>query len=249
MTKNKSKIGVCPLCGEEKELILSHIIPKFCYRRLKNTDESGNLWLLLDKTTKVQDEFREYLLCHECDNKFSKAENKFKRTLDNIDKHRGPYFNFGEYKSSLVKYDKDIKTTLVFILYKAHISSKYKNFSLGNKFHKIAKDFLLDEINDNNEVFPFMIGEYNGQKEQEYLTKAICFPKLKKVYQINFIELILYGYQFLIKVDSRPPKYFRELYNTNHICISELPVDDLAKHFNEKIALQKKIAKRSRVNA
>ena len=69
------KLQKCALCGENKELQLSHIVPKFIGRHLKGTSignvrsgESGKV---------VQDLEKHYMLCHECEELFSANERWF----------------------------------------------------------------------------------------------------------------------------------------------------------------------------
>lgn len=69
------KLEKCALCDEIKELQLSHIVPKFIGRYLKSTaignirsGENGRI---------VQDLEKHYMLCHDCEEKFSAAEKWF----------------------------------------------------------------------------------------------------------------------------------------------------------------------------
>lgn len=69
------KLQRCALCDEPKELQLSHIVPKFIGRHLKETSignvrsgESGRI---------VQDLEKHYMLCHNCEERFSVCEKWF----------------------------------------------------------------------------------------------------------------------------------------------------------------------------
>lgn len=66
----------CALCGEEKEIQLSHIIPKFIGRHLKKTSV-GNIRSTEDPNKTVQDLEKHYLLCHDCEERFSASERWF----------------------------------------------------------------------------------------------------------------------------------------------------------------------------
>lgn len=72
--------GKCALCGTEAELQLSHIIPKFAGRYLKETS-IGNIRNHALAERIVQDIEKHYLLCHECEELFSASERYFANTL------------------------------------------------------------------------------------------------------------------------------------------------------------------------
>lgn len=67
------RYGKCALCGTEAELQLSHIIPKFVGRYLKETS-IGNIRNHALSERVVQDIEKHYLLCHECEELFSAGE-------------------------------------------------------------------------------------------------------------------------------------------------------------------------------
>lgn len=70
---NQYALKKCALCGEEKELQLSHIVPKFVGRHLKKTSV-GNIRSIEDPNKTVQDLEKHYLLCHDCEELFSASE-------------------------------------------------------------------------------------------------------------------------------------------------------------------------------
>lgn len=63
-------MGKCALCGEDKELQLSHIIPKFIGKYLKNTS-IGNIRSHENPNRIAQDIEKHYMLCHDCEELFS----------------------------------------------------------------------------------------------------------------------------------------------------------------------------------
>ncbi len=64
----------CSLCGEDKELRASHIIPKFVGKWLKKTSATGYMVSRLEPAKRVQDLPTSPLLCSDCEERFSKAE-------------------------------------------------------------------------------------------------------------------------------------------------------------------------------
>ncbi|WP_213996135.1 hypothetical protein [Tepidanaerobacter syntrophicus] len=72
----REMIGKCALCYRERELQLSHIIPKFVIRYLKKTSV-GNIRRTDNPNKVVQDGEKRYLLCKECEERFNSAETLF----------------------------------------------------------------------------------------------------------------------------------------------------------------------------
>jgi len=71
---------ICALCDKRRELQLSHIVPKFVFTwHKKNT--SNHLRSSEEPNKRVQDGLKEYLLCCECEQKFSSWEDKFAREV------------------------------------------------------------------------------------------------------------------------------------------------------------------------
>ena len=70
----------CALCGEENEIKLSHIVPAFVGRHLKKTSV-GNIRNMEDPNKTVQDLEKHYLLCHDCEERFSASERWFAREV------------------------------------------------------------------------------------------------------------------------------------------------------------------------
>jgi hypothetical protein len=73
-------MGKCALCGEDKELQLSHIIPKFIGKYLKNTS-IGNIRSHENPNRIAQDIEKHYMLCHDCEELFSASERYFANTI------------------------------------------------------------------------------------------------------------------------------------------------------------------------
>lgn len=73
-------LGICALCKKKECIQLSHIVPKFIDRNLKKTSVSrirntGNL------NKPVQDIEKHYLLCHDCEELFSRSETWFSNNI------------------------------------------------------------------------------------------------------------------------------------------------------------------------
>ncbi len=74
-------MDICGLCGFEKNLRESHIIPKFVFDWIKGTSATGYLRQAIKINKRIQDGPKEKLLCDDCELKFSKLENYFAREI------------------------------------------------------------------------------------------------------------------------------------------------------------------------
>ena len=70
-------IGSCSLCGQDRDLQKSHIIPKFVGKWLKKTSATGFLVHADNASKRVQDLITLPLLCHDCEERFSNFETYF----------------------------------------------------------------------------------------------------------------------------------------------------------------------------
>lgn len=115
MSKTKRKVvGVCPMCGETKELIQSHIIPALVIRALKEHG-SGRLRRSQSMDRIVQDGKKPYLLCRPCDNRHSGSETKFNTRLylPLLNGDHGP-----------IEYGQWLKNFIIFTTYKSLICAR-----------------------------------------------------------------------------------------------------------------------------
>ena len=74
------KLNKCALCGEEKEIKLSHIIPKFVGKNLKKTS-AGAIRSTENPNQVVQDTEKHYLMCADCEERFSANETWFANNI------------------------------------------------------------------------------------------------------------------------------------------------------------------------
>ena len=152
----KTQIGQCALCGQRKELQLSHIIPKFVGRKLKSP--SGNIRSTQQPNKVSQDIEKHFLLCHDCEELFSAKERWFSNAI------------FSPYQDHC-KIEFDYDESLTYFIISLSWRSLYldlKEFSSNPKFNqdilgtllyseKIMRDYLLGKRKDigtiENHVF------------------------------------------------------------------------------------------------
>ena len=82
-SKNFPSLNECPLCHQNLPPRESHIIPKLFGRELKKRSNSQTLidGINPQKNPKPQDTSKEYLLCHQCEQLFSKWETRFRNKV------------------------------------------------------------------------------------------------------------------------------------------------------------------------
>lgn len=67
-------VGECRLCGQQKKLCNSHIIPGFVGKWIKETSVTGYLRQAVNPNVRRQDMFKEYLFCENCEKLFCETE-------------------------------------------------------------------------------------------------------------------------------------------------------------------------------
>ena len=92
----KTQYGRCALCGQNRDLQLSHIVPHFVGRKLIKTSP-GSIRSSNEPNRIKQDIYKEYMLCSECEERFSAKETWFANCIFN------PYV---DKKERLFDYDK-----------------------------------------------------------------------------------------------------------------------------------------------
>lgn len=158
----------CALClrpFEPKEL--SHIVPAFVYRWLKATSVTGFLRYGPSMNRRAQDGIKDYFLCEECEDRFSRYENIFAKEL---------FYPFVEDSSVCVEYGEDILKFAVSVSWRVlaygRRNDRMKHFR-GRHEGAIAtaldswRGYLLGTVGDvgRNEIhlLPFSgVVEYSG---------------------------------------------------------------------------------------
>jgi len=110
----------CSLCGQEKELQESHLIPKFVGKWIKNTSATGYLAKADEASKRVQDLITLRILCHDCEERFSKFETYFANEI---------FFPFHEKKIRAFEYDARLELFAISLSWRA-LKLNYDEFKL-----------------------------------------------------------------------------------------------------------------------
>lgn len=71
----------CRLCQTDSDLQLSHILPAFTYRWLRESSGNGHIRNSVEPNKRVQDGLKRYWLCASCEGLFSRHETAFANRL------------------------------------------------------------------------------------------------------------------------------------------------------------------------
>lgn len=138
--------GQCRLCGVESALQLSHILPAFVTRWLRESSGTGKIRLGTSPNRRVQDGPRRHWLCTSCESRLSRSETSFAEKLFY------PYVNGG---SSHFVYGEWLLHFCVSISWR--VLQHYKDESALNNYEpdviaciaeaeRTWKAFLLDQL-------------------------------------------------------------------------------------------------------
>lgn len=163
----------CALCGEKAEIQLSHIIPKFIGKHLKKTS-IGNIRSMEDPNKTVQDLEKHYLLCHDCEERFSASERWFANNIFYPWK-KNHEINFS-YESLLHYFVTSLSWRSLYLdimnyVRDGNIDVQKLNIMINSE--KIMKEYLLKKRTDigkiENHIFFFeRIAEVEGENAEKF---------------------------------------------------------------------------------
>lgn len=163
---------ICELHKQEANLCESHIIPKFVFKWMKSTGTS-RLRQIKTLNTPQQDGIKKYMLCQECENKFSKAEKWFN------EKVFIPYLKDNTFK---VKNDKNLEYFIISILWRViklfkDDGNDYRFLNNLNEAEKEWSEYLIHDgelSKYKNSHFILINSEYWISKKTDlYFSRAV----------------------------------------------------------------------------
>lgn len=227
-------LGICKYCGEEKELIKSHIIPKCLYK----LPEFGRLITIETVTKNVnkvnhQNGLKEPLLCSKCDKELGVLD-EYANIILSSEYKRHPFKEVGNIKTFLMlQNDFDyvkLRKFFISLIWRASISS-IVNFSLG-KYEKVALEILKGEIQDDPNLFiPVVLRKATGTQVDNVtlMFKKSLLGKKGCVFRFpNYEILIVTNSQN--SNDNKAMELFRSLFTEREFLIVEsndMTLDDI----------------------
>ncbi|WPD24354.1 MAG: hypothetical protein SD837_07275 [Candidatus Electrothrix scaldis] len=191
-------MNTCRLCLQERELRVSHIIPKWLVKHCRDGEDYKNKFKYLSsKEIKFppQDGPKEKLMCHDCEQKIGRFEKYFRNFFigrKDIEIH---IVDNGLIEIKNYRY-KEIRLFILSILWRLSVSSD-KNFSVNLDAHnqEILRKMLLGENPGLPSEFPFytILVRIDGKID----SKIIMNP-IELEHPQNSVALYISGILFFI---------------------------------------------------
>lgn len=205
---SESTSGMCRLCGQDRRLHESHIIPSFCYKPIRDVKgrlmqlssvENRDVWGTVGSTG-----YSERLLCSECEIQFSRYESHaaklFRLPLPPL---VAPSRRIREHKTLDYRL---LKLFFLSVLWRSSVAKHefFRYVSLGPHEPKI-RDMLFREEPGPMENYPIMVFmlNYGGEKMLGLLTE----PTPMTYEQRKFYRFVMAGSVIMISVSSLLPTH------------------------------------------
>lgn len=206
--------GHCKLCGENKILRLSHIVPNWMFDEFRKETDKGHFIgsfpsLGVNKVIK-QDGNKHYMLCEECEQKLSHSEKHIKSIII--------------YDQKEINYEL-IQRFVLSVAFKAHYatSAPYHNININSKFLRIIKEPLLKRKFTRKNIRILASQFYS--KVEGLNPKAILFVEGKKCGESSyFFTILCAGWEWALLIDKR--NKFYDFYDYAETIIKHDSLDD-----------------------
>lgn len=194
----------CKLCLKNKKLQLSHIIPKFIIKLVRDKELNYRfLEIKNNQINKIQDGPKEYLLCHECEQKIGIYENYFKETIHLNRQHTSKVHDDQYLIIENINYQK-IKLFFLSLLWRMSVSSleEFQNIEIG-KHEEILRKRIIDENPGTSYEYPVVavIPLLNGSNQESWCSTA--FPC--SIGNIQIYGFLLGGIFYTISTTAYDP--------------------------------------------
>ena len=208
MSKRKKVFAACRLCLHERDLSESHIVSGFIWRNSEVTGDKCkfDLKCISDPEKSEyhqQDGLKEYLLCDECEGRFSRFEDYACRQLFS---QSGPILQrpAGHFKWAGLEYTK-FKLFQMSLLWRMGVSTLpyYAHVNLG-KHEEILRRMLLSE--DPGEPWRYGCIATLLKHVGEPMLGIFAQPERTKLLGHSCYRLVLAGMHWYIFVSSHQPR-------------------------------------------
>jgi len=196
--------GVCKLCDKNKLLKNSHIVTKNLFKGVFEEQHSVKIITAENKNHSriMQDGFKEYLLCDECEQKFGRWENNLYKTLVDIENEKSKILDISKLTNGNlfvrgIDYNAFKKSLLSFI-WRMSISSiiEFKDFNLGD-LEAEFKSILMTDSPVKEWEYPVFMNKTTLQNNKP--SRFVSLPDKILIYgQYKLVELVVYGFHFNI---------------------------------------------------
>lgn len=176
----------CALCNNNSILCMSHLLPNFVFRYMKDTSFTGRFTDAINPNLPRQNGKQYKMLCEDCEQRFSRYEKYFKENIF-IKYHKKENLHFYSYNNYLLKFIISVNWRILYQALndpdKKPLPNKY--LEILNKTEHRWRYYLLDKNKSpknpvNCLMFLDYISDYTGFKADEipnninrYLGRAV----------------------------------------------------------------------------
>jgi len=206
---------ICSLCGKDRELKASHIIPEWVYTDLY--DEKHRFHVLTSTTKRSkpfeQKGLREKLLCDDCEQKFSRYEKYAREVIKG-----GESVIVRKYQDKIEVSDIDytlFKLFQISVLWRAGIAKNemFSRVDLGPHENTLRNMLIAEEPGDPTKYGCLMFGII---AERDVVSDLIDQPECLRLEGIRCYRFVFSGFVWVFFVASHPPNR-----NANRFMLSE----------------------------
>jgi hypothetical protein len=150
----EEKIGTCALCNNENCILeLSHIIPKFVFRRIVKKSVTGFMRNPFNPDERIQDGDKRYLLCGNCEDLFNVSETLFANKVFHLYKAGIlKEFQYEEWLNLFISSVNWRNLYLDILAFKENKSISKERLDILIKSEEILRDYLLGKRNDISDI-------------------------------------------------------------------------------------------------
>ena len=229
----------CNLCGNDRELKNSHIIPEWVYTDLYDEKHRFNVLA----TTKIkprpleQKGIREKLLCNDCEQKFSKYEKYAREVI-----RGGESVLVQKYQNKILV--SDINYTLfklfqISVLWRAGISNNemFSKVDLGPHENTLRNMLIVEDPGSSNKYGCLMFGIIN---ENDVVSDFIDQPEELRIDGMRCYRFVFSGFVWVFFVASHSPNTNAKSFMISEkgvitICIRQFKELEYLKRFAKNI--------------
>lgn len=205
------KSGACPMCLNERQLILSHVTPKWCYHwaKLEGNGSFVGSYPSIGRNVRIQDGSKHYMLCTECDQYLGDAENYVKFLM---------HGNLAEQQKIQIKrtvidesyevyHDVNVELVQRFMLglaLKSHYanSAPFHNIKLNaGTVEKVRNRLLNPKVDDLD--YPIIAMQFESKLIEEIDPKAIMIPQHvnNEIFKES-LSFLIAGWEWIVIFDE-----------------------------------------------
>jgi hypothetical protein len=230
-------MGICRLCGNDRQLVDSHIIPKAFHRDLKGSSSGAPIIIGNNPTAFPKKNpggiYEEEMLCRPCEEIFGPWDDYGAQCLiQNYDRDAQPLLSFN---GDILAYafpmwdEKRLRMFSLSLLWRAAVTTNeiFSRVTLGNSDLARLTERILSGDPGSSDNFSVMLVRWVATPPYHSLLKAQMSPYCAELLGINEVKMFMGGFVIHVKIDKRPyPKPLDDLLlrpdRPVYMCVREL---------------------------